>query len=106
MRFKLPLTVLLCIISSCSKPYKADFIEVVRDHRQITIETLNSVKNTIMDESANAHLNDDQQKGVKTLLDRLDFIIDGSIVIDKYVNSTIDQNTLAELIRNQWDKDK
>lgn len=106
-RYFLP--VVLCIfLFGCNQPYKADFVEVVQDHKTITVETLTAVKKTIIDEATAApNLTADQKKGVDDLLQRLDFIMDGSVTIDKYVNSNyLDEQTLAELLRSKWNKGK
>ena len=96
--------IFLSVLFGCDQN-KALFLEVVQDHRVVTIETLTAVKKTIIDEANSSTLTEDQKKGIQDLTDRLDFIMNGSNTIEKYVNAKyVNQEVLAELLRSKWNK--
>lgn len=91
------------LFTGCTKPHQALFVEVVQDHRVVTVETLTSVKKTIQDEMASRDLTEDQENGMNQLLDRIDTIMRGSEAIDDYVSATmVDEELLAKLLNSRW----
>ncbi len=82
--------------------HRADFVEVVRDHERITVETCVSLINSIDDELANTTDND-RRATLEDLRERLIYISSSSIAIHSYVYaSVVDEELIAELIRNKW----
>lgn len=97
----------LCFLCGCSqKAGKVAFFEVVKSHKELTIETNNSVISSIEDDLTNRDdLSLDAHKAVQNLLERLRFINKQSEVIYNYVvQDEVDSNLLSELVKNRWTK--
>jgi hypothetical protein len=92
---------LLCV--GCT-PGRAVFVDVVQDHRVVTVETIDAVKKSIQDEVDERwdDLSPDDRAAVQDLMDRLDLISKQSELIDEYVTGTVDDELLSELLRNRW----
>ena len=97
---------LACILFLCAcscNQYGPVFVQVVSDHRMVAVETLDSLIASIeadMKERSSSMSSDDVI-AVNNLIDRLNFIKQGSIVIEKYVMSQADEETLAKVLRNK-----
>lgn len=91
----------------CSKPGRLEFVEMVRNHRDITKETNSAVVLSIQDElNSRTDLNAEQRQSIQDLIDRLILIERQSDLIFEYENNTIvDQNLISELIRSKWKKE-
>lgn len=102
MKFFLILALL--VISGCAKPGRAIFVDVVNDHRQVTVETMEAVKKSIQDEidAKWSDLTDDEKKSILDLLARLELISKQSELIQEYVQGDVDQELLADLLEMRW----
>lgn len=94
--------VLIIWLGACC-PNKALFVEAVSDHRAITVETVDALLVSI-----DADLKDrettmtpDEVQAVNNLIDRLRFMKQGSVAIEKYAMQQADGETLAKVLRNK-----
>jgi len=93
---------MVLLLGACT-PNKALFVEVVSDHRMVTTETSDRLIKAIqaeLDELGPKMLPADVQAS-KDLIERLEFMKQGSIVIEKYVMQQADQESLAKVVRNK-----
>lgn len=97
------ISVILCmLLIGCQKPYRAEFVRVVLNHRSVTIETVNSLVASI-DDRLNEPVTAQQRTDLENLRDRLFFISSSSSVIERYVlEIKMDETLLQELLRHIW----
>ena len=98
--------IVLLAITGCGGSLKsADFIEVVEDHKVITMETCEALilsideSIAVLDPIADAV----ELERLQDLKERLNYMSDSSLIIDTCVEAAfLDEELLAELIRNKW----
>lgn len=96
------LIVFFCITGCCSLK-TPEFVDVCNDHKIVTVETCQALIKSIEDEikshpSGELYLRD--------LINRLQVISEQSVIIDEYINTVVvDQELLARLLRNKWNKE-
>lgn len=92
---------LLLCIACC--PNKALFVQVVSDHRSVTVETVDSLLVSIESDLQERQgvMSETDVQSVNNLIDRLKFMKQGSIVMEKYVMNQADAETLANVIHNK-----
>lgn len=95
---------LFCLSFGCQKPGQVEFIDVVKNHRELTDETnTRLLENIARDLEDGASLTEEQQAQVNDLIARLQTMIDQAKVIETYVNNTsITPEILAELLKSKW----
>lgn len=91
----------------CEKNGRVEFVQVVQDHQELSIETLNSVILSIYDDIETMRgegvLTSDMEIEALNLIERLRMIQDQSIVISDYTFvNVVDEELLARLLRAQW----
>ncbi len=99
------LSVILCGCGNASS--KLEFVQVVQDHKSLTIETNDAVIATIRSEldayREQGVLSADMESSANDLIARLEMCKYQSKVISDYVNANeIDQELLARLLRARW----
>lgn len=94
------IVLLLCCIS-CTQ-YKKEFIQVVSDHRAVTVETVDSLIVSIESDMKSRIMSEAETQSVKNLIDRLKFMKEGSIVIEKYVMNQADLETLSKVLHAKY----
>jgi len=100
------LFILLIFISGCGSLGRADFVEVVNDHKNITVETCISLIASIDDE-LDGTTDEDRSAALIDLRDRLVYMSNSSVAIHSYIHATIvDEQLIAELIRNKWKQNR
>jgi hypothetical protein len=104
MKILISCIVFIFMISGCSQINNVDFVEVVYDHKIVTVETCDRLILSIDDELAK----DIDSSRVKSLLDlreRLLYMSRSSEVIQEWVSQEyVTPELLAELVRNKWNK--
>lgn len=87
------------VVCSCCKIDPA-FVQVVSDHRQITVNTSDALLKAIKaDLAKKTNMSDDDKKAVEDLIDNIETMKNGSVLIEKYIMHQIDINTLIESLR-------
>lgn len=97
---------IMCTNIYCAKPGSADFVTLVHNHKELTIETNNSIIASIEEEMQKQILSDPSTiDGLEKLLSRLKMISKQSSLIDQYITiNVVDKQLLAEILTNQWNK--
>jgi len=95
------------LLMGCEKRGTVEFVQVVQNHEELTVETLDAVIASIQDDMedmrAAGTLTPDAESGALDLIDRLIMIKDQGGVISDYVFvNTVDNELLARLLRAQW----
>jgi hypothetical protein len=96
--------VILFATGCASNRIHAEFYDVVRSHKDLTVETMDAVAASIQEElDERKDLTPEQQQSICDLIDRLNFIKEQAIIMDKYVETNqVDQQLLSELLRLRW----
>lgn len=94
---------LICLCSGCPDG-RAAFVDVVQDHRSLTVETMDAVVKSVHDDAETSwdQLDESERKAVLDLIARLEMISRQSIVIDEYVRGNTSPEVIKELIKNRW----
>lgn len=104
MNKKICLTaVLLCCLCGCLKPGRAEFVTMVQNHRELTVETNDALVASINDDLQGEPSGTTKREALEDLRDRLQASKRQSELIEQYVNETqVDSDLIAEMIRNRW----
>ena len=97
----------LVLLTGCEKAGRAEFVNVVQDHKQLTVETLEAVVASIQDDieemRSEGTLTSEMEVEALNLVERLRMIEDQSEVISDYVHMHIvDEILMARLLRARW----
>lgn len=94
---------LMVPVLGCAKDGRTEFVTVVQDHRELTTETNEALIRSIEDEMRQVRNDPAAMEALRDLIDRLRMIKRQSDVIDEYVKATlVDEELIAEMIRNRW----
>ena len=98
--------ILLLLSVGCTSIGKVEFMDVVQDHRELTIETNGALIASIRDDIETRGLDGDALKGAEELIERLEMIERQSDVILDYVfTEWPDQELLGRLLKSKWKGD-
>ena len=94
----------LTFSSGCMKAGRAEFFDVVQDHKVITVETNVAVIASIRAElDSRDDLSPEDRQAVEALIERLELVSRLSELIYEYVNTTeVDSDLISQLIRSRW----
>ena len=96
------LLISICLLCIGCRSFHAEFVEVVRDHEIICVETCQDLIASI-DEKIEIESDPGRMQGLIDLKDRLNYLTRSSQVISDYVESTaVDEKLLKELIEARW----
>jgi hypothetical protein len=91
------LTTFLC--AGCPERKDASFVLLVQDHCKVSTETCDALIASIKTELSKPNISDTEKTAFVELIERLDYIKRSGITIDKYINSQVDQELRAEVLR-------
>jgi CRISPR/Cas system endoribonuclease Cas6 (RAMP superfamily) len=103
MKIKLIIALLCFCFSSCQKPYKTEFLQVVRSHKEITVETVQALVMAIDERIAEPQILAEEKYQLEVLKERLMYMSSSSALIEKYLLESVDKETLNQLIKNIWE---
>lgn len=105
MKTRLILISFIAIIVGCVDQQRDMFISAVHDHREYTVKTTDALIASVHDElRINApKMTPEEIQATMDLIDNLEFVKQGSIVIELYVNQKADPNTLSKALRDRWE---
>jgi len=101
------LGIILCFaIIGCNKPGRVEFVQVIQNHRELSVETIDALVASLEDELAELQaegITPSDEAAAHDLMERLWVIQEQSRVIEQYVNTNIvDEDLLAKLLMVQW----
>ena len=94
------IAILIALSLSCC-PIDNLLIEVVSDHREISVETVDVLLSSIRADAAERELTEEESKQVDILIDRLEYMKRSSVVIEQYIMNKADKEDLAQVIRDK-----
>lgn len=99
------LLISLLFITGCANKIHPAFYDVVVSHDELVTETNHALIVSIQQDLQTNQYNEQQRKDALILIDRLQFIINQSDVMKKYIKQNADQETISELLRLRWKKE-
>lgn len=86
---------------------RMEFVQVVQDHKELTVETLDAVIASIQDDieemRSEGVLTPEMETEALNLVERLRMVESQSVVISDYVHTYIvDEELMARLLRARW----
>lgn len=95
----------------CEKVGQVEFVQVVQDHKELTVETLDAVIASIQDDiesmKSEGVLTPEMEVEALNLVERLRMVESQSIVISDYIYvNVVDEELLARLLRARWNEGK
>lgn len=97
--------IFLCFVAMFAwgcQQYSPDFIQVVQDHRSVTVETTDSVIKSIDDEMSNPLLTEEDKIALSNLRKRLVYMKESSKAIERYILNEGDEDLIRQLLRGSW----
>ncbi len=97
-------SIIFFFITGCCSLKTPEFVDVCSDHKIVTVETCQALIKSIEDEIESHPAGGESY--LRDLINRLQVISKQSVIIDEYVNTmVVDEELLARLLRNKWDKE-
>ena len=91
----------LFLCMGCQKKGQIEFMNVVQDHKELTVETNDALIASVRDDMQGI-TDPDAIKGAEELIERLEMMQEQSKVIYEYVFTTLDQDLLSRLLKSKW----
>lgn len=99
------LTVVCLLVTGCVKSGTAEFVTLVQNHRELTLETNQALIKSIIDEVQERRNDKEAVAALEDLIDRLRVGARQSELIDEYVRSTqVNSDVISEMVRQRWSK--
>ena len=100
---------LLCIIVflllACRAPGYEEFVQVVIDHNYAVERINNQISSAVHDRLVDPDLSEAEVEELNNLLQWLDYACVSGELIYQYITSDVDEEFIATLIKNRWNRD-
>ena len=96
------LSMICCSFCVGCNTYSSEFVQVIQNHRVVTVDTCDSIIKSIDDELKSTLLSEEDRVGLSNLRKRLSYMKKSSTVIERYILNEGDEDLIRQLLKDAW----